>query len=83
MINQYCPLPPQSIPLYKAKLGKIMNKILSFLLLNVFSISILYGQSSQNIRGVVYEKQSNLPVESATVSVLGTKRPLGVITDSL
>lgn len=83
MINQYCPLPTQSIPLYKAKLGKIMNKILLFLLLNVFSISILYGQSSQSIRGVVYDKQSNIPIEYVTVVVLNTKRPLGVITDSL
>lgn len=69
--------------MYKAKLGKIMNKTLLFLLLNVLSLGILCGQSSQNIRGIVYDKQSNIPIEYATVAVLNSKIPLGVSTDSL
>lgn len=60
-----------------------MNKTLLFLLLNVFSLGIFYGQSSQNIRGIVYDKQSNIPIEYATVAILNSKRPLGVSTDSL
>lgn len=60
-----------------------MNKTLLFLLLNVLSLSILCGQSSQNIRGIVYDKQSNIPIEYATVAVLNSKVPLGVSTDSL
>lgn len=60
-----------------------MNKTLLFLLLNVFSLGILCGQSSQNIRGMVYDKQSNIPIEYATVAVLNSKVPIGVSTDSL
>lgn len=60
-----------------------MNKTLLFLLLNVLSLGILYAQSSQNIRGVVYDKESNNPIEYATVAVLNSKIPLGVSTDSL
>ena len=60
-----------------------MNKTLLFLLLNVLSLGILCGQSSQNIRGIVYDKQSNIPIEYATVAVLNSKVPLGVSTDSL
>lgn len=60
-----------------------MNKTLLFLLLNVLSLGILCGQSSQNIRGIVYDKQSNIPIEYATVAVTNSKVPLGVSTDSL
>ncbi len=60
-----------------------MNKTLLFILLNVHSFGILCGQSSQNIRGIVYDKQSNIPIEYATVAVLNSKVPLGVGTDSL
>ncbi len=60
-----------------------MNKTLLFLLLTVLSLGISYGQSSQNIRGIVYDKQSNIPIEYATVAILNSKVPLGASTDSL
>ena len=60
-----------------------MNKTLLFLLLNILSLGISYGQSSQNIRGIVYDKQSNIPIEYATVAILNSKVPLGASTDSL
>lgn len=60
-----------------------MNKTLLFFLLNVLSASILCGQSTQNIRGIVYDQESNVPIESATVAIQKANILLGGITDSL
>ena len=60
-----------------------MKKILISILLNVFLSTILLGQSTQNIRGVVSDKLSNAPIEYVTVVVLGTEYPIGASTDSL
>ena len=60
-----------------------MKRIISFLILTVLSYNLLYGQSSQNIRGIVFDKSSDTPVEYATVAIQESKTPLGAITDSL
>jgi len=60
-----------------------MKTVSLFFLLNVFSFSILCGQSYQNIRGSVFDKSSDIPIEYATVSILDSKTLFGAITDSL
>lgn len=61
-----------------------MNKGSIIIFLNVFFVTVLYGQQSfQNIRGVVRDKSSNAPLEYATVVVRGVTPPLGTTTDSL
>jgi hypothetical protein len=44
---------------------------------------MLFGQSTQNIRGVVRDKLSSVPLEYATVAVIGVHSPSGTTTDSL
>lgn len=64
--------------------NNIMNKGSIIIFLNVFFVTVSYGQQSfQNIRGVVRDKSSNAPLEYATVVVRGVTPPLGTTTDSL
>ncbi|MDR1601663.1 MAG: carboxypeptidase-like regulatory domain-containing protein [Tannerella sp.] len=52
-------------------------------LLNVFFAAVLYGQSFQNIRGIVRDRLSGAPLEYATIAVVGTDPLLGAVSDSL
>jgi hypothetical protein len=60
-----------------------MGKTILVILLNAFFITVLHGQSFQNIRGIVRDKSSGVPLEYATVAVLGAQPLLGTTTDSL
>jgi hypothetical protein len=60
--------------------GSKRNTIL--LILNLLSVNLLFGQFTQNIRGVVRDKSSDAPLEYATV-IVGDSHSSGAVTDSL
>ncbi|MDR1980930.1 MAG: carboxypeptidase-like regulatory domain-containing protein, partial [Tannerellaceae bacterium] len=59
-----------------------MKRRMIAIFLNVFFVALLYGQSFQQIRGLVRDKSSNAPLEYATV-VVQSSPPSGAVTDSL
>jgi hypothetical protein len=60
-----------------------MKKIATIILYNVFFVSLLYGQVTQNIRGIVYDHSSGSPIPYAAVMLPGVNPPIGAITDSI
>ncbi|MDR2466410.1 MAG: TonB-dependent receptor [Prevotellaceae bacterium] len=53
------------------------------LFLNILSVNMLFGQLTQNVRGVVRDKSSGAPLEHATVAIIGTQPLMGATADSL
>jgi hypothetical protein len=46
-------------------------------------VNMLFGQFTQNIRGVVRDKSSGAPLEHATVAIIGSQPLMGATTDSV
>jgi hypothetical protein len=68
-----------------AKVNKNMERIKRstiFIVFNMLFVNMLFGQFTQNVRGVVRDKASNVPLEYAAV-VVGDSPSSGAVTDSL
>jgi hypothetical protein len=58
-----------------------MNKVIAILLSLPLSVSVMAQQLSQTVRGVVVDRESQVPLPGASVYIPGTDPVLGAMTD--